>query len=80
MSENLFAIFSSRFPADQDRAFIERPDGTTLGYADLLEISGRLASAVAASVCPHTELFCVLLLRSRHARAPGPAEPSLRRP
>ena len=48
MSENLFAIFRSRSLADQSRTFIERPDGSRLSYADLLEMSGRLASALAA--------------------------------
>jgi malonyl-CoA/methylmalonyl-CoA synthetase len=46
MSENLFAIFQNRFPADRTRAFLERPDGTTLSYADLADISGRLASVL----------------------------------
>src|SRR5215212_9363590 len=46
MSENLFTTFQSRFPADQTRVFLERPDGTTLSYADLSDISGRLASVL----------------------------------
>jgi malonyl-CoA/methylmalonyl-CoA synthetase len=46
MSDNLFASFQSRFPADQTRAFLERPDGPTLSYADLIDISGRLASVL----------------------------------
>ena len=48
MSENLFAIFRNRSFADPSRTFIERADGTKLSYADLLEMSGRLASALAA--------------------------------
>src|SRR5215203_4989888 len=46
MSENLFTTFQSRSPADQTRVFLERPDGTTLSYADLADISGRLATAL----------------------------------
>src|SRR5215218_1791577 len=46
MSENLFTTFQSRFPADQTQVFLERPDGTTLSYADLIDISGRLASVL----------------------------------
>jgi malonyl-CoA/methylmalonyl-CoA synthetase len=46
MSENLFAIFQNHFPADQTRVFLGRPDGTALSYADLADISGRLASVL----------------------------------
>jgi malonyl-CoA/methylmalonyl-CoA synthetase len=46
MSENLFAIFQNRFPADRTRVFLERLDDTTLSYADLADISGRLASVL----------------------------------
>jgi len=46
MSENLFTIFQSRFPADRSRAFLERPDGTTLSYADITDLSGRLANVL----------------------------------
>src|SRR5215207_8787887 len=46
MSENLFTIFRSRFPADQNQVFLERPDGRTLSYADLVDISGRLANVL----------------------------------
>src|SRR5918998_3640260 len=46
MSENLFAIFQNRFPADPTRAFLWRPDGTALSYAGLADISGRLASVL----------------------------------
>ena len=46
MSENLYATFQSRFPADQNQVFLERPDGRTLSYADLVDISGRLANVL----------------------------------
>ena len=46
MSENLFAIFRSRFPADLSKAFLERPDGSIVTYADLIRISGQLANAL----------------------------------
>lgn len=43
MDENLFATFRRCFPADLGRTFLERPDGSTLTYADLLDLSGRVA-------------------------------------
>jgi malonyl-CoA/methylmalonyl-CoA synthetase len=46
MSENLFEIFRSCFPADRSRLFLERPDGSTLSYADLVDLSGRLANVL----------------------------------
>ncbi|MFL4994554.1 MAG: malonate--CoA ligase [Microvirga sp.] len=46
MSENLFAIFRSRFPADLSKVFLERPDGSTVTYADLIGLSGQLANAL----------------------------------
>jgi malonyl-CoA/methylmalonyl-CoA synthetase len=46
MGENLFAAFRRHFPADHGRVFLERPDGTTLSYAQLVESSGRVASAL----------------------------------
>ncbi|MDQ3621121.1 MAG: malonyl-CoA synthase [Verrucomicrobiota bacterium] len=46
MSENLFALFSSRFSTARSRLFLERPDGSTLSYADLLDLSGRLANVL----------------------------------
>jgi len=46
MSENLFAIFKNRFPADLSKVFLWRPDGSALSYADLVELSGRLANAL----------------------------------
>jgi malonyl-CoA/methylmalonyl-CoA synthetase len=47
MSENLFETFRRSFPADPAaRPFLERPDGGTLSYADLLDLSGRMANAL----------------------------------
>jgi len=46
MSENLFSVFRSRFPADLSKVFLERPDGSTLTYEDLISISGQLANAL----------------------------------
>ncbi len=43
MNENLFEIFRRGFPSDLDRVFLERPDGSTLSYGDLLDLSGRVA-------------------------------------
>jgi malonyl-CoA/methylmalonyl-CoA synthetase len=47
MSENLFESFRRSFPADPAaRPFLERPDGSTLSYADLLDLSGRMANVL----------------------------------
>ena len=46
MTENLFEIFRRSFPADLGRIFLERPDGSTLSYADLLDLSGRVAQVL----------------------------------
>ena len=47
MSDNLFETFRRSFPADPAaRPFIERPDGSVLSYADLLDLSGRMANAL----------------------------------
>jgi malonyl-CoA/methylmalonyl-CoA synthetase len=47
MSENLFESFRRSFPADPTtRPFLERPDGSTLSYADLLDLSGRMANVL----------------------------------
>ena len=46
MSENLFTIFKNCFPADLSKMFLWRPDGSALSYADLVELSGRLANAL----------------------------------
>jgi malonyl-CoA/methylmalonyl-CoA synthetase len=48
MSENLFTLFTARFPQDRSRVFLERPDGSALTYADLLDRSGRLANTLRA--------------------------------
>jgi malonyl-CoA/methylmalonyl-CoA synthetase len=46
MSENLFTIFRKRFPADLAKVFIERADGSTVTYGDLLDRSARLANVL----------------------------------
>jgi malonyl-CoA/methylmalonyl-CoA synthetase len=46
MNENLFEIFRRQFPSDLGRIFLERPDGNTLSYADLIDLSGRLANVL----------------------------------
>ena len=46
MNENLFEIFRRGFPADLGRVFLERPDGSVLSYADLLDLSGRVAQVL----------------------------------
>ncbi len=46
MNENLFEIFRRSFPADTGRVFLERPDGSVLSYADLQDLSGRVAQVL----------------------------------
>ena len=54
MPENLFETFRRSFPADPTaRPFLERPDGSSLSYADLLDLSGNAAlSGVPVTVAP----------------------------
>ena len=47
MNENLFQTFRRSFPPDLSQPFIERPDGTQLSYADLLDLSSRAARVLA---------------------------------
>ena len=47
MSDNLYALFESRFPADRSAPFIETPDGTAYSYADLEAVSARYANLMA---------------------------------
>ena len=46
MNENLFEIFRHSFPTDLGRVFLERPDGSVVSYADLLDLSGRVAQVL----------------------------------
>jgi malonyl-CoA/methylmalonyl-CoA synthetase len=46
MSENVFAIFRRCFPADLAKAFLQRPDGSTLAYADVIAHSAQIAHAM----------------------------------
>ena len=46
MNENLFETFRRGFPADLGRVFLERPDGSVLSHADLLDLSGRVAQVL----------------------------------
>lgn len=46
MSESLFATVRRAFSDDLDRTFIERPDGSRIHYADLLDLTGRFARAL----------------------------------
>ena len=45
MTDNLFTAFRRTFP-EPSRIFLEHPDGTTLSYGDLLDLSGRLATVL----------------------------------
>lgn len=43
MNANLFATFKDRFPNNRSAVFIETENGTVYSYADLEDISGRMA-------------------------------------
>jgi hypothetical protein len=45
MTYNLFTAFR-RTLHKPSRIFLERPDGTTLSYGDLLDLSGRVAKVL----------------------------------
>ena len=47
MSDNLYALFRARFPAERAATFIETPDGRRYSYADLERLSGRMARLLA---------------------------------
>ena len=84
MSENLFETFRAAFPPTlPSRPFLERPDGSALSYADLLDLSGRLANVlvdlgvkpgdrVAAQVEKSAEALMVYLASlARRGRLPA---------
>ena len=47
MSNNVYAAFRKRFPADRSRTFIETVDGRTYTYRDLEDSCGRYARLLA---------------------------------
>jgi len=47
MSESLFAVVRAEVARDPSRVFIERPDGSSIRYADLLVLTGRFAGTLA---------------------------------
>ena len=49
MTDNLFELFRSRFPADRSKTFIEVPGGPTISYGDLEAASGRIANTLVAA-------------------------------
>lgn len=44
MSANLYSVFQRRFPQDLDQPFIRHRDGTCVSYANVDEMSGRIAA------------------------------------
>jgi len=48
MSQNLFATFRSRFPADPEAPFLISVDGSAISYGEILPRTGRLANLFAA--------------------------------
>ncbi|MBB3065708.1 malonate--CoA ligase [Limibacillus halophilus] len=83
MSDNLYELFQSRFPADRKNCFIETADGTKYSYADLEDISGRFARllqdrgvrkgdrvAVQTEKSPEAVFFYLACLRAGAAYLP----------
>jgi len=48
MSENLYALFASRFPADRSSPCFLLPDGSRISYGDLETTTGRIAALLRA--------------------------------
>lgn len=48
MSDDLYELFRSRFPADPSRPFIETDTGRIWSYGDLQDVSGRYARLLAS--------------------------------
>ncbi|HEX6828743.1 MAG TPA: AMP-binding protein, partial [Burkholderiales bacterium] len=48
MSENLYALIASRFPADPDTPCMVLPDGRYWSYRDVGRASGRMANLLKA--------------------------------
>src|SRR5690349_5223584 len=48
MSENIFSLFTSRFPSDPSVPFLLLPDGAAISYAELGARTGRLANVIVA--------------------------------
>jgi malonyl-CoA/methylmalonyl-CoA synthetase len=48
MSENLYGLFESRFPADRSQPLLLLPDGTNVSYADAAAGSARYAALFAS--------------------------------
>ena len=44
MNDNLFSRLRANFP-ESETTFIEKPDGSKISYADVVNMSGRLANA-----------------------------------
>ncbi len=53
MSDTLYDLFQSNFPADRARPFLEVPGGRTWSYADLEEQTARLeaCASLAGEAC-----------------------------
>ena len=48
MNENLYALMQSNFPVDRSQTVMELGDGGAYSYAELDEISGRIARLLLA--------------------------------
>ena len=49
MTQNLYALFASRFPADHNAVFLETEQGQTWSYGALEQAAGQYAQALAAA-------------------------------
>ena len=47
MSGNIYELFTSRFPADRSAVFLETPDGRSVSFAELEDLSGRYTQVLS---------------------------------
>jgi malonyl-CoA/methylmalonyl-CoA synthetase len=67
MSDNLFELFRSRFPADLSRPFIETPDGRSISYGELEAATARMAGLLAARGVARGERVAAIVEKSPEA-------------
>jgi malonyl-CoA/methylmalonyl-CoA synthetase len=67
MSENLYDLFESRFPADRDRPLLLLPDGTAVTYAQAHAASARYATLLASLGAAPGERVAVQVEKSPEA-------------
>ena len=67
MSDNLFELFRSRFPADLSKPFIETPEGRLVSYGELESETARMAGLLAARGVARGERVAAIVEKSPEA-------------